>query len=103
MDRGKIEALRMPFYQCDDVMDPLEASLAALAKDGEKVIRRGPFRWTWKCGDQRFALGNHNESDDIHGLAEYFGYEVVADFNHIALIRPMRHWQYGKARGENDV
>ncbi len=52
-------------------------------KPGEKVIWREPFRWK----DEDGVLSNHYEMFDLPQLAEDFGYEIVEDFHHAAIVR----------------
>jgi hypothetical protein len=70
-------------YQDQYAMRPLIDYLESLCEEGEKVIWRDAFRWKDKDG----VLSNHFECNGIHSLAEDFGYEVVANFNHVAVIR----------------
>ncbi len=52
-----------------------------------RIIYRDAFRWKKLNGE---VLSNHYEMFDIKQLAEDFNYEIVHDFNHIAVIRDIK-------------
>lgn len=71
-------------YQNKELMDTFQAALEKNLEEGERIIRRDAFRWKDQNGD---VLSNHYEMFGITGLAAEFGYEIIADFNHIAVIK----------------
>ena len=73
----------MPIYQIEPVMGAVKQALRPLVKNGEMLIWRDAYRW--KCDEG--ALPNHYESLTLPCLCEDFGYEVVHDFHHIAIVR----------------
>lgn len=70
-------------YQDMTIMEPLIGSLQALCEEDEKVIWRSAFRWM----DSQGVLSNHFEGNSLAALAEDFGYDIVANFNHVAVVR----------------
>lgn len=73
----------MPIYQIDPVMDAFKQALRPLVRNGEVLIWRDAFRWKCEAG----VLPNHYESMNLPSLSEAFGYEVVHDFHHLAIVR----------------
>lgn len=71
-------------YEDADLMAVLVALLKARCRPGERVLWRGPFRW--RDGEGNFQ-SNHYEMFDLDQLARDFGYEVVWDFTHAAIIK----------------
>ena len=70
-----------------DVMDAMKAALRPFVGPGEMLMWRSAFRWHNDQG----VLPNHYESQDIDYLCEEFGYELVHDFCHLAIVkRPAR-------------
>ena len=70
-------------YQNDPLMRAIRKAIRPHLKEGERLIWRDAFRWRDKNG----ILRNHYEMQDIEYIAETFGYEIVHDFNHFAVIR----------------
>lgn len=76
--------MNMCVYQNKKLMDTIQAALEDTLEEGERVIRRDAFRWKDHEGN---VLSNHYEMFSIEGLAAEFGYEIIANFNHIAVIK----------------
>ena len=72
-----------PTYQYYGVMDALKDALRPNLREGEMLIWRDAFRWKNDDG----VLPNHYEMFDLHQLCDDFGYELVHDFNHVAVVR----------------
>ncbi|MDW9227051.1 hypothetical protein C7S15_1618 [Burkholderia cepacia] len=98
-----IDIARMAYQQANAMLRARDAEVPACAvskslnariadelrpflKEGQKVIWREPFRWH---GD-RGVLSNHYECMSLEHIAQDFGYEVVLDFNHAAIVQPSR-------------
>lgn len=77
----------IPTYQHYDVMKTLVDSLRPHLGDGEKIIWRDAFRWK----DDQGVLSNHYEACSIEYLCEEFGYELIHNFNHVAVVRDLNH------------
>lgn len=75
----------LPTYQRYDAMALVRAAARSLKRDGEYVIYRDAFRWHDDADDM--VMSNHYECQDIGALAETFGYEIVHDFRHVAVVR----------------
>lgn len=73
-------------YEHRDLMDVLKLSLRSKVRPGEMLIWREAFRWKNDEG----ALPNHYEMKSLDELCEEFRYEVVHDFNHVAVVRRRR-------------
>lgn len=71
-------------YEFVPVMDGLRSLLRPLVEPGEMLIYRSAFRW---CDDSGNVLPNHYENYSIEYLAEEFGYEIVRNFRHVAIVR----------------
>lgn len=84
-NRGHTEVDSMPTYQHYPVMAVVRAAAGLLKREGEKVIYRDAFRWKDDADDS--VLSNHYEQYPLSYLADTFGYEIVHDFNHVAVIR----------------
>lgn len=69
------------------MMDTLKAALRQFVKPGETLIWRAPFRWH----DDRGVRSNHYECQSLDDLSETFGFEIVHDFQHVAVIRERKH------------
>ena len=70
-------------YQYYDVMNALKDALREHLKDGDMLIWRDAFRWKNDDG----VLSNHYECMSLSALCDDFGYEVVHDFQHVAVVR----------------
>lgn len=75
----------LPTYQRYDAMAFVRAAARLLKRDGDIVIYRDAFRWHDDADDM--VMANHYESQDLGYLAECFGYEIVHDFRHVAVVR----------------
>lgn len=62
-------------------------SVRPLVGEGERLIWRDSFRWKDAAGH---VLSNHYDGMSIYRLAADFGYEVVRDWNHVAIVRKVR-------------
>jgi hypothetical protein len=71
-------------YDIVSVMDGLRSLLRPLVQPGETLIYRDAFRWK---DDEGHVIPNHYEMYSIEYLAEEFGYEVIRDFQHVAIVR----------------
>lgn len=78
----------MPTYQHGDAMALVRQGARLLAKPGDTVMYRDAFRW--KDDATGHVIPNHYESFSIRGLAAEFDYEVLHDFNHVAVVRAKR-------------
>lgn len=65
------------------LMQAVKAAIEPHLEEGEELIWRGPFRWRDKDG----MLRGHYECQDVHYICDTFGYELVHDFGHVAVIR----------------
>lgn len=79
------QASRILDYEHHAPMEALRNSLRPLVPQGAKLIWRGPFRWMSDEG----VLSNHFESASIEYLAGEFGYKVLFDFKHVAVVKPL--------------
>lgn len=71
-------------YQNIVVMQPLILALKKYyLKPGMMLIYRDAFRWKNEDGE---VLSNHFEGNSLRSLAEEFGYNIVIDFNHVAIV-----------------
>lgn len=70
-------------YQMYGVMDALKNALRPHLRDGDRLIWRDAFRWK----DDGGVLSNHYECMELTSLADDFGYEIVHDFLHVAVVR----------------
>lgn len=75
----------VPTYQRYDAMKLVREAARMLRRDGEKVIYRDAFRWKDDSDDR--VLCNHYEMFCLESIANDFGYEIVHDFNHVAVIK----------------
>lgn len=62
------------------------AALTAFLGEGEFVIWREPFRWFDKNG----VLSNHYDGYNLEDLADEFGYEIIANYNDVGIVRDLR-------------
>jgi hypothetical protein len=69
------------------MMDGLKAALRPFLKPGETLIWRAPFRWH----DDSGVRSNHYECQSLDELRETFGFEIVHDFQHVAVIKERKH------------
>lgn len=76
----------LPTYQRGDAMKLVREAARLLAEPGQRVIYRDAFRWKDDATDA--VLPNHYESFSLRGLAAEFGFEVIHDFNHVAVVKP---------------
>jgi hypothetical protein len=74
-----------PTYQRYDAMKLVREAAALIAEPGDKVIYRDAFRWHDHADGM--VLSNHYESHSLRSLSEEFGYEIVHDFHHVAVVR----------------
>lgn len=74
---------RLPTYQHYDVMNAIKDALRPLLEPGDKIIWRDAFRWK----DDSGVLSNHYECMELDSLCESFGYELIHDYRHVAVIR----------------
>ena len=75
----------LPTYQRYNAMAMVRAAARLLKRDGDKVIYRDAFRWHDDADEM--VLSNHYESQSLAYLAEEWGYEILHDFNHVAVVR----------------
>jgi hypothetical protein len=80
------ETLDCPTYQRYDAMAHVRFAARLLKRPGDRVIYRDAFRW--KDDETDSVLSNHYEMFSLKGLAAEFEFEVVHDFNHVAVVRP---------------
>lgn len=73
-------------YQHYGVMRSLVDVLRPHVGPGQMLLWRDAFRWRNDDG----ALPNHFECMSLHSLCEEFGYEVVHDFCHAAVVKMPR-------------
>ena len=71
-------------YEIVPVMEGLRSLLRTLVEPGEMLIYRDAFRWK---DDEGRVLPNHYEMNPIEYLAEEFGYEIIRNFRHVAIVR----------------
>lgn len=71
-------------YEMEDVLDALVEAIKPKLQEGDKIIRRGPFRWRNVDGD---FLSNHYEMFSLESLAEDFGYKIIHNFKHVGVVR----------------
>lgn len=76
----------LPTYQEYDVMLMVREAARRLKGPGERVIYRDAFRWKDDSTDH--VLPNHYECQSLPYLAESFGFEIVHNFHHVAVVRP---------------
>lgn len=76
---------RLPTYQRYDAMALVREAAALIAEPGQRVIYRDAFRW--KDHATNHVLPNHYESKCLDSLADEFGYDIVHDFGHVAVVR----------------
>ena len=55
--------------------------------DGEFIIYRGPFRWRQDDGGEGVVLPNHYDSYSLEQIADDNGYDIVEDYNRVAIVR----------------
>ena len=77
---------RSPTYQRYDAMKLVREAARLIARPGDRVIYRDAFRWKDDATDS--VLSNHYEMFSLKGLAAEFGFEVIHDFNHVAVVCP---------------
>jgi len=77
------QELNIPSYQYYDVMEALKSALRPYLNTGDMLIWRDAFRWENDEG----VLSNHYEMFELPTLCADFGYEVVHDFRHVAVVR----------------
>lgn len=70
-------------YENEPLMQAVKAAIEPHLEGDEMLIWRGAFRWRNENG----MLPNHYECQDARYLCETFGYELVHDFNHVAIVR----------------
>ncbi len=73
-----------PTYQFYPMMEGIRASIRPYVQPGEMLIYRDAFRWKT---DDGHVMSNHYEMFSLAELAADFGYEVIHDFNHVAVVR----------------
>lgn len=78
--------LELPTYQEYDAMRLVREAARRLKGEGERVIYRDAFRWKNDADDS--VLSNHYEMFSLKGLAAEFEFEVIHDFNHVAVVKP---------------
>lgn len=71
-------------YELRTVIDGLRELLRPFVEPGTFLIYRDAFRWKT---DDDHVLPNHYEMFSLHSLANEFGYDVVRDFSHVAIVR----------------
>jgi len=78
----------MSVYQDVAIMNPLCEYLKSKKKEYEQsfVIKRDAFRWLDEDGH---VMSNHYEGQSLMYLAETFNYEILINFNHVALVRKL--------------
>ncbi|MEA3128223.1 MAG: hypothetical protein QOF46_18 [Paraburkholderia sp.] len=69
------------------MMDTLKAALRPFLKPGETLIWPAPFRWH----DDSGVRSNHYECQSLDELRQTFGFEIVHDFQHVAVIKERKH------------
>jgi len=62
------------------------AALKPFLGPNDKAIWVEPFRWY----DENGVMPNHFEGMSVQSLAEEFGYEIIADYNEVVIIRVHR-------------
>lgn len=72
-------------YQCYAAMALVRQAARSLAKPGQRVIYRDAFRWKDDADDS--VIPNHYECQSLAYLAQEWGYEILHDFHHVAVIR----------------
>lgn len=75
-----------PTYQRYDAMYFVRGAARLLKREGDMVIYRDAFRWH-DDADGR-VLSNHYEMQSVDYLAQEFGYAIIHDFRHVAVVRP---------------
>ena len=70
-------------YQNVNIRNALIEELKKILREGEKVVWRDCFRWH----DENGVLSSHYEGHSIQYLCEEFNYELIHNFNHVAVIR----------------
>lgn len=75
-----------PTYQMYGVMNALKDALRPHLKAGEMLMWRDAFRWH----NDKGVLSNHYECMGLAQLCGDFGYEVIHDFRHVAVVRSGR-------------
>lgn len=70
-------------YENVPMMRSIVAILEENCRDGERVIWRSPFRWKDKGG----VLPNAYEMFSVEQVAAERDLEIVANFNHAAIVR----------------
>jgi len=75
----------LPTYQRYDAIKLVREAARLLAEPGDKVLYRDAFRWHDDADD--LVMSNHYESQSIDYLAGEFGYVVLHDFHHVAVVR----------------
>lgn len=73
-------------YQAYDSMQLVRQAARLLKGPGDRVIYRDAFRWKDDADDS--VLPNHYEMFDLPELAVDFKFEVVHNFNHVAVVSP---------------
>lgn len=76
-----------PTYLNRTMIDAIRDAIRPHLKDGEQIIYRSAFRW---LDDENCVMSNHYEMQSIEYLAEEFGYEIVHNFCHVAVIKRAR-------------
>lgn len=72
-----------PTYQHYPMMEGIRDAIRQHLQSGEMLIYRDAFRWKTDSND---ALPNHYEMFSVQELASQFGYCVIHDFLHVAVV-----------------
>lgn len=73
-------------HEKSGLIDSVVSALRPYLQPDESIIWRAPFRWH----DDDGVLSNHYEGQSIEYICETFDYELVHDFNHVAVIRKVK-------------
>ena len=71
-------------YEVRSVVDGIRDLIRPFVQDGETLMYRDAFRWK---DDNGYVIPNHYEGQSVEYLAEEFGYEIVWNFRHVAVVR----------------
>ena len=72
-------------YEDKELMQRMRAALRLQLNPGEMLIYRDAFRWKDDRND--WVLPSHYECNSIESLASEFEYDIVHNFNHLAIVR----------------
>ena len=78
-------ASEMLTYENEEMMERVKDAVRPCMKEDETLVWRDAFRWK----DENGIMNNCYDSQDIDYICETFGYELVHNFHHVAVINKL--------------